>query len=251
MPRVGRARSASVRSKRGLPGAVRADHGEHLARRHRQRRHVQAPAGHRTGPRGRWPRGRARAHAGELRRRPAARRASRGTRRCTRAPRTWSAPRCIETSPRRSRSRLSLTRCGTSIHCQHGPAECWPPCADDKVETRRPLLHRGQDQFTKEGQPRAGSHERAIATIEVPLPRLQHGGRGQHPRLPPDVAADHQRGTDLRDDGAEAGHQGGQEREPRLPDEAPRGAGRARPRAPASEGETDPGSAGPPPASGR
>ena len=83
-----------------------------------------------------------------------------------------------------------------------------------------PLLERGEDPVHEEGQGEQDERERD-RHVEVPLAGLEHGGGRQHPRLSPDVAADHQRGAHLRDDGAEGRHQGGQEREPRLPDEHP------------------------------
>src|SRR3989442_1013964 len=49
--------------------------------------------------------------------------------------------------------------------------------------------------------------------VEVALPRLQNRRRREHAGLATDVAAHHQGSPDLRDDGAEAGHAGGQQRQ--------------------------------------
>src|SRR5439155_11703191 len=64
-------------------------------------------------------------------------------------------------------------------------------------------------------------HSQRDGRVEVALARLEHHRRGQRTRVALDVAADHQRGADLGDDGAEAGHDGGQHRQPSLPQHDP------------------------------
>ena len=57
--------------------------------------------------------------------------------------------------------------------------------------------------------------------VEVPPARLHDRRRRQDPGVALDVAADHDRGAHLRDDAAEAGHHGRQERQARLLDQDP------------------------------
>src|SRR5438034_987140 len=64
-------------------------------------------------------------------------------------------------------------------------------------------------------------HSQRDGRVEVALARLEHHRRGQRTRVALDVAADHQRGADLGDDGTEAGHDGGQHRQPSLPQHDP------------------------------
>ena len=61
----------------------------------------------------------------------------------------------------------------------------------------------------------------AIAVPKLPFDGLHHGRRREHAGLVQDVAADHHRGADLRDDGPEAGHHRGQQRQSGLPHEEP------------------------------
>src|SRR5215469_11333694 len=82
------------------------------------------------------------------------------------------------------------------------------------------LLDPRQRPVYQEGQGEEDHGERD-GDVEVTLRRLQHGRRRQHPRLTSDVPANHQGGPDLGDDGAEAGHAGGQEGEPGLTEENP------------------------------
>ena len=75
-------------------------------------------------------------------------------------------------------------------------------------------------QFTRKVM-RSRIAESAMATSKLPLPRLQHGGRGEDARRAPDVAAHHHRGADLGDHAAEAGHDGGEHGQPRLAQQHP------------------------------
>src|SRR5215813_4864475 len=76
------------------------------------------------------------------------------------------------------------------------------------LDDREPPVHEEDQDEQQHGQRDRG--------VEVALAGLEDHRRGQRARLPFDVAADHQRGTDLGNDGAEAGHHGGQHRQARL-----------------------------------
>src|SRR5438552_13290614 len=77
------------------------------------------------------------------------------------------------------------------------------------------LLDRGQRPVHQEDQQEQQERERN-RDVEVSLTGLEHHGGRQRARLALDVAADHHGGADLRDDPAEAGHDRGEHRQPRL-----------------------------------
>src|SRR5205814_6025033 len=79
----------------------------------------------------------------------------------------------------------------------------------------RGLLEPSEEPVDEKDQQQEEDRERD-RDVEVALAGLEHHRRRQRARLTLDVAADHHRCADLRDDAAEACHHRGEHRETRL-----------------------------------
>ena len=77
------------------------------------------------------------------------------------------------------------------------------------------LLQARQDQIDRISEPEE-QQAQGDGAGEVSLARFEDRGGRQNAGRAAQVSADHQRGADLADDGAEPGHDGGKQRQPRF-----------------------------------